>query len=82
MFSDFNDPKGELYKGSKETLEERGYEVQVLNLETPDQSMSYNPLQLIIDAYVRGILLLRRCWWINSRMHCSTIQTPVRTMGL
>lgn len=50
----FNDPKGELYKGSKETLEERGYEVQVLNLETPDQSMSYNPLQLIIDAYVRG----------------------------
>lgn len=50
----FNDPKGELYKGSKETLEERGYEVQVLNLEAPDQSMSYNPLQLIIDAYVRG----------------------------
>lgn len=50
----FNDPKGEIYIGSKETLEKRGYEVQVLNIINPDQSMSYNPLQLITDAYAQG----------------------------
>lgn len=46
-----NDPKGELYSGSKETLEKRGYRVELLNLLQPMNSMSYNPLQLIIDAY-------------------------------
>lgn len=49
-----NDPKGELFVASKETLEKRGYDVYVLNLDDPLQSMSYNPLQLIIDAWVRG----------------------------
>lgn len=47
-----NDPKGELYSASKETLEKRGYRVEVLNLLKPMNSMSYNPLQLIIDAYM------------------------------
>lgn len=46
-----NDPKAELYSASKEILEERGYRVEVLNLINPLNSMSYNPLQLIIDAY-------------------------------
>lgn len=46
-----NDPKGELYSASKETLEKRGYRVEILNLLNPMNSMSYNPLQLIIDAY-------------------------------
>ena len=46
-----NDPKGELYSASKETLEKRGYRVEILNLLKPMNSMSYNPLQLIIDAY-------------------------------
>ncbi|MDT1958968.1 type IV secretory system conjugative DNA transfer family protein [Carnobacterium divergens] len=49
-----NDPKGELYAASKETLEKRGFNVQVLNILDPMQSMSYNPLQLIIDAWVQG----------------------------
>lgn len=49
-----NDPKGELYCASKETLEKRGYDVQVLNILEPAQSMSYNPLQLVIDAWVNG----------------------------
>ena len=82
MFSDFNDPKGELYKGSKETLEERGYEVQVLNLETPDQSMSYNPLQLIIDAYVRGFFF---CADVGGSIHVCIVQRSKRRseqMGL
>lgn len=46
-----NDPKAELYSASKEILEKRGYRVEVLNLINPLNSMSYNPLQLIIDAY-------------------------------
>lgn len=46
-----NDPKGELIAMSKETLEKRGYEVLLLNLTDPLNSMSYNPLELIIKAY-------------------------------
>jgi type IV secretion system protein VirD4 len=49
-----NDPKGEIYSASKETLEKRGYRVEILNLLKPMNSMSYNPLQLIIDAYKEG----------------------------
>lgn len=48
-----SDPKKELYKASAETLRARGYEVHILNLENPDDSMGYNPLQIIIDAYKR-----------------------------
>ncbi|WP_062515065.1 VirD4-like conjugal transfer protein, CD1115 family [Halobacillus sp. KGW1] len=49
-----NDPKGELFAASKETLEKRGYHVEVLNLDNPLQSMSYQLLQLVIDAYEDG----------------------------
>lgn len=49
-----NDPKGELAAASKETLEKRGYDVHILNLLDQDASMSYNPLQLVIDAYKEG----------------------------
>lgn len=49
-----NDPKGELYAGSKDTLEKRGYDVQVLNLQDPLQSMSYNPLELVKEAWLQG----------------------------
>lgn len=49
-----NDPKGELVAMSKETLEKRGYRVECLNLLNPLKSLSYNPLQLIIDAYHKG----------------------------
>ena len=51
-----NDPKGELVAMSKDTLEKRGYRVEVLNLLNPLNSISYNPLQLIIDAYEKGEL--------------------------
>ncbi|PEA69136.1 VirD4-like conjugal transfer protein, CD1115 family, partial [Bacillus toyonensis] len=50
----FNDPKGELFSASKETLEERGYHIEVLNLLKPLDSMSYNLLQLVKDAYKDG----------------------------
>ncbi|MDK6371005.1 MULTISPECIES: VirD4-like conjugal transfer protein, CD1115 family [Aerococcus] len=49
-----NDPKGELYASSKDTLEARGYDVQVLNIQDPMQSMSYNPLQLVKEAWLEG----------------------------
>jgi type IV secretion system protein VirD4 len=49
-----NDPKGELYATSKETLEKRGYHVEVLNLDNPLKSMSYQILQIVIDAYEEG----------------------------
>ncbi len=49
-----NDPKGELFAASKDTLEKRGYDVHVLNLQDPLQSMSYNPLQSVIDAWMQG----------------------------
>ncbi|WJP96727.1 VirD4-like conjugal transfer protein, CD1115 family [Macrococcus bovicus] len=50
----FNDPKGELYAGSYETLRKRGYDVEVLNLVNPDDGMSYNMLQIIKDEYIKG----------------------------
>ncbi|WP_054637615.1 VirD4-like conjugal transfer protein, CD1115 family, partial [Thalassobacillus sp. C254] len=43
-----------LYATSKETLEKRGYHVEVLNLVDPLQSMSYQVLQIVIDAYEEG----------------------------
>lgn len=49
-----NDPKGELYQMSYETLRKRGYNVQVLNLQNTDFSMSYNPLQKIISFAQEG----------------------------
>lgn len=45
------DPKLELYRSSKKTLEERGYEVHLLNLIDPLSSMGYNPLSLITSYY-------------------------------
>lgn len=49
-----NDPKGELFAGAKDTLEKRGYDIQVLNLQDPLQSMSYNPLELVKEAWLQG----------------------------
>ena len=49
-----NDPKGELFASSRETLEERGYEVEVLNLMNPMQSMSFNLLELVKQSYQDG----------------------------
>lgn len=49
-----NDPKGELYQMSYDTLRKRGYNVQVLNIQKTDFSMSYNPLQNIINYAKAG----------------------------
>lgn len=46
------DPKGELVAASKATLENRGYDVFVLNLLDTEASISYNLLELVKEAYV------------------------------
>jgi type IV secretion system protein VirD4 len=46
-----NDPKAEIFAASKKTLEERGYHIEVLNLLHPIESMSYNLLEVIKEAY-------------------------------
>ncbi|MEL1145445.1 type IV secretory system conjugative DNA transfer family protein [Staphylococcus epidermidis] len=48
------DTKGELYSGSADTLIERGYEVHKLDLSSPDDGMSYNPLEIIKEFYDKG----------------------------
>lgn len=48
------DPKLELYRSCKATLEERGYKVLLLNMADPVHSIGYNPLQFIIDFYKNG----------------------------
>lgn len=47
------DPKGELAAASKEELEKRGYNVLIFDL-LHFMGLSYNPLQLIKEAYLRG----------------------------
>lgn len=45
------DPKLELASASYDTLVARGYDVHILNLTEELDSMGYNPLSLIVDAY-------------------------------
>lgn len=47
------DPKGELSAASKTRLERRGYHVLIFDLMT-FTGMYYNPLQLVLNAYLRG----------------------------
>lgn len=49
-----NDPKTELYKSSKKTLEKRGYDVYLLNFDDPLHSMGFNPLDMIVRLAVEG----------------------------
>lgn len=49
-----NDPKLELFTKSKRMLERRGYRVYVLNLQNMAKSLSYNPLQVVVDYARRG----------------------------
>lgn len=49
-----NDPKGELSQMAYKFLRRMGYDVEILNLLDMNYSMSYNPLQVIIDFAQRG----------------------------
>lgn len=48
------DPKGELYQMAYDILTKRGYDVEVLNFQNMDWSMSYNPLQGAIAYAQKG----------------------------
>jgi len=62
------DPKGEVYAYTGDYLRELGYEVCVLNFFDPAVSMSYNPLQPVIDAVNDGdtTLAASRTWDLTS----------------
>lgn len=49
-----NDPKGDTYSASCEILEKRGYDVEVINILSPEKSANFNPLQLVIDEWKNG----------------------------
>lgn len=48
------DPKMELYKSCKKTLEKRGYEVYLLCLDDPLHSMGFDPLKESVEIYLKG----------------------------
>ncbi|MBE5674659.1 type IV secretory system conjugative DNA transfer family protein [Staphylococcus sp. SS35] len=48
------DPKEELLNGSAETLISEGYRLVPLNIMNPDNSIAYNPLELIKRQYLLG----------------------------
>lgn len=47
------DPKGELAASAEATLGQRGYDVRIFDLMN-FMGLSYNPLQLVLEAYLRG----------------------------
>ena len=49
-----NDPKLEIASASYDTLIKRGYDVEILNLITPERGLKFNPLKLIIDEWKKG----------------------------
>lgn len=52
-----SDPKGELYADHAKRLEEQGYEVKVLDLRNPYNSIRWNPLERAYTFYQRMIHL-------------------------
>mgnify|MGYP002673535849 FL=1 len=52
-----SDPKGELYADHAKRLKEQGYEVKVLDLRNPYNSIRWNPLQRAYEFYQRMIHL-------------------------
>ncbi|MFV0527178.1 MAG: VirD4-like conjugal transfer protein, CD1115 family [Lachnospiraceae bacterium] len=46
-----NDAKIETYKAVAPLLEQRGYDVYILNCSNPAMSMGFNPLQLVVEYY-------------------------------
>lgn len=51
-----SDVKAELYKSNQkaQTLQKRGYDVYFMNLDNPLESMGFNPLEIIIEAWENG----------------------------
>lgn len=52
-----SDPKGELYADHAETLKKKGYEIKVLDLRNPYNSVRWNPLERAYTYYQRMLHL-------------------------
>lgn len=52
-----SDPKGELYADHSAALKKRGYEVKVLDLRNPYNSVRWNPLERAYTYYQRMLHL-------------------------
>lgn len=50
-----SDPKGELYQLHSKALKERGYEVKILDLRNPYNSVRWNPLERAYEMYQEAI---------------------------
>lgn len=50
-----SDPKGELFSLHSSALEKRGYEVKILDLRNPYNSVKWNPLETIYVQYQRAM---------------------------
>lgn len=51
------DPKGELYALHARSLIEKGYDVQVLDLRNPYNSIKWNPLEIVYEKYQKMLKL-------------------------
>ncbi|MBH0167131.1 type IV secretory system conjugative DNA transfer family protein [Fictibacillus sp. 7GRE50] len=60
------DIKGDMLKNTRGEFIKRGYDVHVLNLLNPYQSIGYNPLELIKQAYMKGE-------YSRAQMLCNTL---------
>lgn len=49
-----SDPKAEIYNRTVSYLEEKGYNISVLNLRSPLHGMRWNPLAIPYDFFLRG----------------------------
>ena len=72
-----SDPKGELYQDHAKHLEEEGYEVKVLDLRNPYNSIRWNPLERAYTFYQRMLHLQeeveedeeRGCYWFEGNAY-------------
>lgn len=64
-----SDPKGELYQKNAKALKEKGYEVKVLDLRNPYNSVRWNPLERPYLLYQRALGLEKEVVQENEIYH-------------
>jgi hypothetical protein len=88
-----SDPKGELYSAHAKHLADEGYEVKVLDLRRPYQSVRWNPLERSYERYQKALHLEdevvleeeRGCWVFEGnrllRQRKARLRDPGQTAG-
>lgn len=74
-----SDPKGELATMTSQKLQERGYKVLVFSLRPPMDGISYNPLQIVKEAYVHFLELTHKALLEADAKKRAGIQTQADT---